>query len=237
MPSTILDDVLVALEETAAESKGERCALLMTAHNMLVHRRSPWSGTRLAESERLAGDQPPGPIGPHEQVFVMPPLKPAAEVDSPLRIEGGPVHGAHMTLDEIYAKIPEVNCKGRCQKCCGPILCQKPEWDRVVLVGNVRPESEVPLPECPALTPRGKCSAYSVRPAICRLYGAVKKMRCPHGCRPKRWLSDQEAHAILEQIRLIDQRLAGPGLRMLEVAQQLGEHPTGAELRAAGITR
>ena len=36
MPTTILDDVLLALEETAAESKPERAALLLAAHNEIV---------------------------------------------------------------------------------------------------------------------------------------------------------------------------------------------------------
>lgn len=139
------------------------------------------------------------------------------------------------TLAAIYAKIPEVNCKGKCQKCCGPILCQQIEWNQVVATGQVKPEAEVPILQCPALTERGKCSAYAVRPAICRLWGAVKKMRCPHGCRPKRWLSDGEAREILEKIRQLDHRLAGPGIRLLEKAERLGDQPTRAELREAGL--
>lgn len=37
MPTTILDDVLLALEETAAENfHNDRCGLLLAAHNRLV---------------------------------------------------------------------------------------------------------------------------------------------------------------------------------------------------------
>lgn len=50
MPSTILDDVLIALEETAAESKPERAALLVSAHNMLVRQ-----GPRLAPFDPESG--------------------------------------------------------------------------------------------------------------------------------------------------------------------------------------
>lgn len=41
MPSTILDDVLIALEETAAEqfANEERCGLLLAAHNEIVRSR------------------------------------------------------------------------------------------------------------------------------------------------------------------------------------------------------
>lgn len=51
---------------------------------------------------------------------------------------------------------------------------------------------------CPLLTPQRRCAAYESRPMICRLWGMVKKMRCPFGCRPSRWLSDCEADELLK---------------------------------------
>lgn len=130
-------------------------------------------------------------------------------------------------IDRIYARIPHVNCKGRCQAACSAIVCFDVEWKRTGLADDA-PDWK----RCPGLTPSGKCSAYAVRPAICRLWGAVKKMRCPHGCRPKRWLSDQEAHEILESIRQISSKFAGPGLRLLELAQGLADDKDGhAEFR------
>jgi Fe-S-cluster containining protein len=48
----------------------------------------------------------------------------------------------------------------------------------------------------------GRCSIYSMRPAICRLFGAVDHpmLRCPHGCRPEKYLTDAESRAILKDI-------------------------------------
>lgn len=50
---------------------------------------------------------------------------------------------------------------------------------------------------CPLLNPDGKCSVYEDRPAICRIWGAVEKMKCPHGCRPKKWMTRDESYAVL----------------------------------------
>lgn len=47
------------------------------------------------------------------------------------------------------------------------------------------------------------CSIYNIRPAICRLWGAVDSplMRCPLGCKPSRWLSNKESDEILSELR------------------------------------
>lgn len=46
----------------------------------------------------------------------------------------------------------------------------------------------------------GKCSAYEQRPVLCRLFGLVKKMKCPFGCVPLRWVSDAEAGEIMRAV-------------------------------------
>jgi Fe-S-cluster containining protein len=56
---------------------------------------------------------------------------------------------------------------------------------------------------CPVLNDAGRCSAYAVRPLICRLWGMVKMMRCPHGCEPSRWLTDDEAKSLLTAVAAI----------------------------------
>ncbi|MDP1879296.1 MAG: YkgJ family cysteine cluster protein, partial [Actinomycetota bacterium] len=48
-----------------------------------------------------------------------------------------------------------------------------------------------------------KCSVYEVRPAICRLFGAVKgELVCPHGYAPESsaLLSDKQAREILRKV-------------------------------------
>jgi hypothetical protein len=49
----------------------------------------------------------------------------------------------------------------------------------------------------------GRCSAYAVRPLICRLWGSVASMRCPHGCVPSAVLTDGRARAMLDAARTI----------------------------------
>jgi Fe-S-cluster containining protein len=34
------------------------------------------------------------------------------------------------------------------------------------------------------LTAVGRCAVYGIRPMVCRLWGLVEGMPCPHGCRP-----------------------------------------------------
>jgi Fe-S-cluster containining protein len=42
---------------------------------------------------------------------------------------------------------------------------------------------------CDKLTLTKRCSIYEDRPAICRVYGLLRKvMRCPHGCVPSEWM-------------------------------------------------
>lgn len=64
------------------------------------------------------------------------------------------------------------------------------------------------------LSPTGKCTVYTVRPFICRLWGTTPTLRCPEGCEPERWLTREEARDIYERI----QAIAGP-----ESAGPLGE--------------
>lgn len=101
-------------------------------------------------------------------------------------------------LDALYAELPKLDCKGRCWKCCGPVLMAPGERERLRREGGV----EVPtVPEmqrehreiCPALVSH-RCSAYTVRPLMCRLWGIEEGMRCPYGCVPEGgWLSEAEA--------------------------------------------
>lgn len=51
---------------------------------------------------------------------------------------------------------------------------------------------------CPQLSPLRDCHVYDERPIICRLYGVVEDLPCAWGCVPERWLTRQEAAAIIE---------------------------------------
>jgi hypothetical protein len=109
-------------------------------------------------------------------------------------------------LEAIYARIPDVQCKGLCQDACGPITGGHRELVRMKRAGvtllPVLAQVEALATTgytCPALVD-GRCSGYAVRVAICRAWGAVEDLRCPHGCAPAdgRLLTTAEAHALID---------------------------------------
>jgi Fe-S-cluster containining protein len=82
------------------------------------------------------------------------------------------------------------------------------EWRRVKRsVGGRPPDYKPGSLRCPMLSVNGRCTVYSVRPFICRLWGTIETLACPEGCQPERWLSRTEAQEIFERLRAI----AGPG--------------------------
>lgn len=96
-------------------------------------------------------------------------------------------------LHEIYATLPSVGCKGLCVEACSTIPVFPIELEQLeaaagrrlptidVGIGTVLLGSEIGTP-CPLLV-LGRCSTYAQRPLICRAFGAVEGLRCPHGCR------------------------------------------------------
>ncbi len=102
------------------------------------------------------------------------------------------------TRQQIYADVPEVNCRGLCSLACGPIAYSEGERAAIVAAHGSAPE-HLPNLRCDKLI-AGRCAIYADRPLLCRLFAAVKGMRCPHGCTPKRLLSDREAHRLLDEI-------------------------------------
>lgn len=94
----------------------------------------------------------------------------------------------------IWAQIPSVNCKGHCTDSCGPIGMTAPEEailaERGVAVGFDRETLT-----CDQLK-FGRCQVYEDRPLVCRLWGAVPKMRCLWGCEPT--LTDEQGHGLMQ---------------------------------------
>lgn len=92
-------------------------------------------------------------------------------------------------LERIYRAVPSVACQGLCAEYCGPIDMSDEERRRITARGVTIPHASETLQamadgadgECPALMD-GRCSVYEDRPLICRLWGAVESMPCPHGC-------------------------------------------------------
>jgi len=99
-----------------------------------------------------------------------------------------------------YAAIPASKCRPGCSDCCGPHPWSKAEHARITAYLRKRGRKELRATglTCPYVE-RHRCSIYPVRPFICRLYGTLAKLRCPHGRGPKRLLSPQQEAALMGQ--------------------------------------
>jgi Fe-S-cluster containining protein len=108
-------------------------------------------------------------------------------------------------LAKLYARLPLIDCKGRCSASCGPIRCSRRERNVLERVAGrelttqtgttILPDGRrEPVGLCSMLTPEGRCSVYEHRPLICRMWGVVENLRCPYGCQPEpRYLTVDEA--------------------------------------------
>jgi Fe-S-cluster containining protein len=120
-----------------------------------------------------------------------------------------------LALEQIYAQIPDVNCRGLCGESCGPVPSSRrermraatrgyrlPTMNEALVVSAINKEGKE-IPSCDAYDEDAKrCRVYEVRPVICRLWGAVdaEGMRCPWGCEPgpgQRLLTPEEGHALM----------------------------------------
>ena len=107
-------------------------------------------------------------------------------------------------LEKIYRKLPKLKCKGLCTASCS--LIKLSPLERKIITQKVGDDpfirDEQFLDYISKHSPEeGKCSVYSIRPLICRLWGLVKKMACPFGCVPERWLTDDEAAKYLTKAK------------------------------------
>lgn len=106
---------------------------------------------------------------------------------------------AYERLEKLYATLPVITCQGLCQEACGPLMMSKLEAIRLHDAGH---EVSAPISkdcECSLLVEE-KCSAYDIRPAICRLFGLTEDLQCPFGCKSSRTLTVAESHAFLRRI-------------------------------------
>lgn len=116
-------------------------------------------------------------------------------------------------IDALLSRLPSFECKEGCADCCGPVIVSRLEYTRCIQASgrtaeDVRQQMQRNLKQgiyaCPLLDAETKkCSVYAVRPAICRLFGAVKgELLCPHGYAPESsaLLSDEQAQKILRKV-------------------------------------
>lgn len=102
------------------------------------------------------------------------------------------------TLEALYAELPRLECAGRCAESCGPILMSPLEEANIVAAAGRLPGVTLDL-TCTLLV-NERCSVYAIRPAICRLWGLVESMPCLWGCKPERYLTDDEGYAFLRRV-------------------------------------
>lgn len=114
-----------------------------------------------------------------------------------------------MRIEDLWAKVPDVTCKGLCTQSCGPIDCSPAERQRLKVRHNFTvPTFEDSMRDVVAGEPKmckalvdGRCTVHSDRPLICRQFGVVDdpRLRCPFGCVPEggRYLDNEEAAALI----------------------------------------
>lgn len=103
------------------------------------------------------------------------------------------------SLTELYASLPTIPCKRLCQHSCGPVIpdaCLPVERLKFAVLPIIKTVADDLT--CGAIL-GGSCSIHRERPLICRLYGCVEALRCPHGCEPTFWLTDADVDDILRE--------------------------------------
>jgi Fe-S-cluster containining protein len=143
----------------------------------------------------------------------------------------------YAALDALYAELPSLECRGLCWHSCGPVDMSTAERERIAergvdipgytMAAATRYRETGAVDACPALGPFKTCGVHDIRPMICRLWGMTETMRCPHGCRPTRELSEQEQYAFLQRSR----ELGGSG------SEEWALQPYVAELARDPATR
>jgi hypothetical protein len=115
-------------------------------------------------------------------------------------------------LREIYESIPDAGCKGLCVAECSTIPVFGFELEQLEAVAG-RKLPTMPAGEeigglllgreigdpCPLLV-MGRCSVYEHRPLICRAFGSVEGLRCPHGCRPAKLVPTATQYENFEKV-------------------------------------
>lgn len=109
-------------------------------------------------------------------------------------------------LRDIWDKIPKmVDCKGLCQTSCGPIPVTPLERQLIEsrTGKKLAAQEQGGVITCSALLPNGKCSVYSTRPTVCRIWGAAVGIPCTYGCTPERELTEEETSHIMREVQAL----------------------------------
>lgn len=126
-------------------------------------------------------------------------------------------------LQAIWNRVPEMkDCQGRCHTSCGPVPVSGAERKVIEDQGKdigIKDGMLGPM-TCSLLSPDGSCSIYSVRPLMCRIWGASKFLPCPYGCVPERYITEVEAWEMLNEIAALTGE--DPGEALAEMLRRMG---------------
>jgi hypothetical protein len=107
-------------------------------------------------------------------------------------------HGKDARLhQQLYKKIPRFECIEGCTDCCGPVPWSDYELKQARLS---EPPQERADKTCAFA--QGGCSIHQARPLMCRLFGAVEDLRCPHGRGPLQLLSVERGHELVRRYKI-----------------------------------
>lgn len=98
-----------------------------------------------------------------------------------------------MLPEEVYKHLPNINCKGLCYQACSYIGAMPIEHQRMYLSSGKPLLFHSETGRCGYLTSENRCEVYEDRPLMCRAFGTTPVLKCPFGCEPDRWMSDEEA--------------------------------------------
>ena len=102
-------------------------------------------------------------------------------------------------LKKLYKKIPEFSCVEGCNDCCGVVPVSPHEAKKLKITTNMTP---VKLGTCDCIySTSDGCTAYDNRPFMCRLFGAVEDLPCPHGKKPNKMLTSQQGRRLSDEYR------------------------------------
>ncbi len=114
--------------------------------------------------------------------------------------------GTFRRLQGILDGLPELDCTGACARvACRDLTVSALEATWARREAN-HTYAQTPAGKCSALDEAGRCGVYAQRPLVCRLWGLLPAMACPHGCRPERWLTASEAVEVLQAVEALDLR-------------------------------
>jgi Fe-S-cluster containining protein len=123
-------------------------------------------------------------------------------------------------LDELYAQLPALDCRGLCHDSCTVVPASELEYQRIAEAGATigprmsgRRVRELIAAgrslRCPALGPLNNCTIYPIRPFICRAFGVAVDLRCQHGCIPDKILPNGEVTRVMAKIEQLSRHVTG----------------------------